>query len=444
MNQIACTQSRAHSFSRPMFSGRAFFLACALSAAVGCNAADSSEIETDDDSLSFVSQALDGYSLSAPPATLAPGASMSIDFVAPAGHNANDWIGVYPVGGQPYEYIGWSYVGAGETGTVSITLPASAVDGQAYELRYMLVDYTLAANSTSFTAVVPPPDYTFPNGPYTSPAGRYFWCDWQGLANHDTRDWIGLYRVGASQSQYLAYAFVGAAGSTSGSVELMMPADAMPGEMFETRYILSTGKQGGKSDPFAAGNRVSSPTGYIAKNTDIVSSWSAPASHAENDWIGILPVDAESTEVLAWTYVGNAGATSGQATVRLPASAPDGVYEMRYFLAGTYELSGVSTEQFHVGIEPMLTVPVTAVPGAPMSASWQAPANHSATDWIGLYEVGTSSLLTFAYVGSVGQTNGSVNIAIPASASGSYELRYATNNTYNVTATSAQFTVAPQ
>jgi hypothetical protein len=88
-----------------------------------------------------------------------------------------------------------------------------------------------------------------------------------------------------------------------------------------------------------------------------------------------------------------------------------------------------------------LTVtPTSVASGSNLTVSWQAPAGSSATDWVGLFLIGSSdeSFLWWAYTN--GTTAGSVTFTVPKIA-GQCEIRYYLNNGYTLAARSQAITV---
>jgi hypothetical protein len=89
------------------------------------------------------------YTLTASPATVGRGASLTISWTAPAGRPANDWIALYRVGDPNTFYQWWQYTGGAASGSFTLNAPNTA--GQ-YEFRYLLNDgYSSAATSNTVT-----------------------------------------------------------------------------------------------------------------------------------------------------------------------------------------------------------------------------------------------------------------------------------------------------
>lgn len=424
-------------------------LFAALPAVTGCSEA-AGPIDLEEEQVASDAQAqsiIAGYDLTNAPATVGVGQGVTASFVAPAGHGTTDWVGIYAVGAQASQYLTWTYAADTETGTVALTLPGSAVVGTSYELRlYLDNGYTLAAVSTPFIATDPVIAYGLDGEPAYPAPGTSFPISWTAPASHATTDWIGLFLTGAANNEITSFVYVDSPGATSGAVSLQLPASAAVGSTYEVRYFLNnTYDRAATSDVFTVGNTLTAPPGPIAAGASISTTWVAPPAHATTDWIGLFEVGAPNNQIASFAYVGAAGQGTGSLSLTVPASAPDGqAYELRYFLNNTYVLAGRSTS-FEVGQAYSLVGPTaTQAPGTSISASWTAPTNHATTDWIGLFQVGSApnAIVTYTYVGAAGQASGTTNLTIPASAAlGSYELRYHTNNTYNVVATSDPFEV---
>ena len=92
---------------------------------------------------------ISGYTLSASPSTVSPGASLSVSWTAPSGRPSTDWVGLYRVGDPDGSFLWWSYTNGTASGSRSVAAPSQT--GQ-YEFRYFLQDgYTLAARSNPVT-----------------------------------------------------------------------------------------------------------------------------------------------------------------------------------------------------------------------------------------------------------------------------------------------------
>lgn len=95
------------------------------------------------------------YLLNAP-AVAAPGDNISVSWDAPAGHSANDWIGLYKEGDIPSAFVSWQYTGAAANGSVSFALPTEV---GKYEFRIYLNDRSKfeVSKKIEVTRTTPPP-----------------------------------------------------------------------------------------------------------------------------------------------------------------------------------------------------------------------------------------------------------------------------------------------
>lgn len=385
-----------------------------------------------------------GYDLPTAPPTGTIGQSVAFDFVAPAEHSATDWVGIFPLGAANYQYLYWAYVPAGASGSVSVPLPTSAVDGQTYEARYFLANgSTHAATSPTFVArpAQQPIGYSL-TAPATALIGASVPFNYVAPSGHSTNDWIGLYAVGAPSYQIINWAYVPA--STSGTVSLQLPASAIAGQSYEARYYLNNGyTQTATSTSFVAENEegpqppqgytVTSTPDYVPYNQPVTVSWVAPANHSTTDWIGLFNPTAADNEVLSFKYVGSAGATSGTMTFNLGTGTGYGrKFEVRYFVNNTYQRAAVDA----FFIESNLSV-VRYLAGLDVQV---APSTrHSPTDWVGLYAQGAADadFLTKQYV----PANGAMIFTLPQSwtPTSVYELRYFAEDSFLRTGPVATF-----
>lgn len=88
--------------------------------------------------------------------------------------------------------------------------------------------------------------------------------------------------------------------------------------------------------------------------------------------------------------------------------------------------------------------PRPRVGGAAVTATWANIPNPTSADWLGLYAQGTpdQELLTFRYTDGTATNSTGLPLTVPsAAASGTYELRLFSNNTFQRLAVSNGFTV---
>lgn len=380
------------------------------------------------------------HTLSGTPSTVTSGSNVSVDWTAPADHSTTDWIGLYQVGAPDSDVAAFTYVSAGSSGTVRLTLPTDASGN--WEFRYFAnATYESQATSAAISVQLLAAGYALTGSPAKASMGSSVRINWTAPANHPATDWIGLYQVGASDRAYAAWAYVAA--GTSGATSLTLPVSATGN--WEFRYYASNFTLRAKSNSFSVQQNnqtyalVGAPISSIASST-VTVTWAAPVDHADTDWIGLFQVGADGSEFKAYAYVPSG--TSGTLSMTLPETA-SGNWEFRYYASGSYTLKATSAtislpqSTNNYGLS---GTPSTATPGTAVSVNWSAPAGHATSDWVGLYQVGAAdrAYKGFAYVASA--TSGTLSLTLPSTASGSWEFRYYSNN-YALRATSASFSV---
>jgi hypothetical protein len=175
----------------------------------------------------------------------------------------------------------------------------------------------------------------------------------------------------------------------------------------------------------------------------VTGSWSGIPSPTTKDWVGLYPAGTlEDTKYLTWEYTD--GGANGTRSLTIPAGAAPGTYELRLFSNNGYTRLAAS-DFVQIIFDARLTAsPSTIRPGDQVTASWSGIPSPTATDWVGLYAVGTledRKYLTWKYTD--GGASGTRLLPIPAGvAPGTYELRLFSNNGYTRLAASARINVA--
>ncbi len=152
-----------------------------------------------------------------------------------------------------------------------------------------------------------------------------------------SRDWIGLFPVGASVTGHKAYLM---AVEESGTYYFKAPT--APGA-YELRYILDDDRTSVASSGVVTvlGNlpppplvRVESLATTVRRGQEIPACVAIYAGQVtDKDWIGLYAPDAKNEQYLTWMYA--APTAGGPATLKAPDQP--GVYEIRYLLDNGYE-----------------------------------------------------------------------------------------------------------
>jgi hypothetical protein len=175
------------------------------------------------------------------------------------------------------------------------------------------------------------------------------------------RDWVGLYAVGAGDSAFVDWNFLNgqktlpAAGQT-GAVTLQFPAPAQPGNyqfrLFNNGYTLhatSVTVFVGTSPSSGATITVNTPNVAAGQTIEIVI---ANGPGRTNDWVGIYTLSSTDYGFQDWFFLNGLktlpATGSSNITVRFPAPAVAGVYEIRLMTNGYTKLvtsSGINVSQ---------------------------------------------------------------------------------------------------
>lgn len=171
------------------------------------------------------------YTLTATPSTANPGGTLSVNWTAPAGSNAKDWVALFKVGAPANTFGAWKYTGGATSGSFTTPAPSS---GQ-YEFRYLLKDgFTDTARSSTVT-VNPLPGYVLTAAPASASANATITVSWTAPSGRPANDWVGLYVQGAADNAWTWWKYTG--GATSGSFSIPAPKQGQ----YEFRYYLQNG-----------------------------------------------------------------------------------------------------------------------------------------------------------------------------------------------------------
>ena len=270
-------------------------------------------------------------------------------------------------------------------------------------------------------------------------ADDWFGVNWSAPGGRSTTDWVGLYRVGADDRNWLQYRYTNGSRQGSWSVRTLEPGE------YEFRYFLNDGFTKVAAGPKVTVNPLNvtlaaSPSTATAGATTFVLDWTAPAGRPAADWIALYKVGEPNSAYGWWAYTN--GATTGRFTALAPAEA--GEYEFRYLLRNGYDSVAASNRVTVNTLNPadftLTANPSTVTPGGPLSVTFTAPPGRHALDWISLYKVGdpNRSYGWWQYTG--GAESGTFNLTAPLEA-GQYEFRYLLENQYTSIKTSNTVTV---
>src|SRR4029453_6643087 len=154
-----------------------------------------------------VSVTVSSAQLSATPATLTAGGTVTAAWSGIATPTTTDWIGLYSAGAANTAYIDWMYCSCSKTastarasGSCPFTVPATLPPGN-YELRLLANNGSTSLATRPIVIAVSGPQISAT--PATLTAGGTVTAAWSGIATPTAWDWIGLYSAGAANTAYI-------------------------------------------------------------------------------------------------------------------------------------------------------------------------------------------------------------------------------------------------
>ncbi len=413
--------------------------------------------------------------LSASPASVVPGGSLTATWSGIPAPSAADWIGLYAPGSSNAATLARIFVGCGTNpsgsgvaaGSCPFPIPGVTAPG-SYQLRLFANSGALLATSANFT-VTASVVTSLSVSPTSVVAGGSVTASWSGIGSPSSGDWIGLYTPGSANASFVSRIYVGCGGSPSGSGaasgSCAFPiGSGVSAGTYQLRLLASNGvtllATSGNFTVTAPVVTVLSvsPSSVVASGS-VTASWSGIGSPSSGDSIGLYTPGSANASFISRIYVGcgaspsGSGAASGSCAFPIGAGVAAGTYQLRLFANSGFTLLATSGN-FTVTAPSGTTVsasPTSVARGGTVTATWSGIANPKAGDWIGIFAPGASYLsyvswmyVSCAQVMTSPRASGSCAMSVPAGiASGTYQIRLFSNNTYGVIGTSNAFTVAP-
>ncbi|MFC1599355.1 hypothetical protein ACFL2W_01065, partial [Candidatus Omnitrophota bacterium] len=320
---------------------------------------------------------------------------------------------------------GWS--GSKSLSGSEVVTPASTT---TYTLTATGPGGSVSQSVTVTVGTTPPTSFSVTAFPSAVAQGDPITVNWSApAAQASFNDWIGMYKQGTSNTQYLAYKYT--QGVTQGTTTFTAPnTDGV----YEFRYLLK-----GSYTSVVASNPVT--VGSVNPNPPPTLTLSAnPSSIAVGDSSTLTWSSSDATAVDAQDGWSGSKSLSGSEVVT-PAVTTT------YTLTATGPGGSVSQSvTVTVGTTPPTSFSVTAspsgvAPGGNITVDWSAPAAQvSFNDWIGLYKQGDSDIQYLAYKYTAGATQGTASFTAP-NTPGVYEFRYLLKGQYTSVAVSNPVTV---
>jgi ELWxxDGT repeat protein/VCBS repeat-containing protein len=385
--------------------------------------------------------------VSASPASVIPGGTVTATYSGIAVPSATDWVGLYDSSSTPDAgLVAWAFTNGTGAGSLNLVVPAHLPPGTTYELRLFTNNtYTRMATSAPFSVVASSSSVSA--SPSTVIPGGSVTATYSGVAAPTATDWVGLYDSSSTPNPgLLAWAYTN--GSAAGSLNLAVPAGATPGATYELRlFTANSYTRLATSAPFsvvASSAAISASPSAVNPGGTVSANFSGITGPSTSDWVGLYDSSsAADPALLAWTYTG--GAANGSVNLTVPLSATPGTtYALRLFTNNSYVRLATSAQFSVVANATISASPASVADGSPVTATWSGIATPTATDWVGLYASSAAAdpaVLAWAYTG--GAAAGSLNLTVPvgSAADTTYELRLYSNNSYTRLATSGPISV---
>jgi hypothetical protein len=414
-----------------------------------------------------------------PPATVtvSGGATVTVAVAGGPGQ-VGDWLGLYRVGGTVSQWLDWKYLNGTRTrpttgltaASVTFTLPGGS---GSYQIRFFANDTatllttssTIVSNTTTqltVNGVSPPATVTVPGGTNVTVAVT--------AGPGQVGDWLGLYRVGATVSQWLDWKYLNGTrtrpttGLTAATVTFTIPPG---GGAYEIRFfendtatlLVTSSTINSTVAPQLAVNGVNPPATVTVAGGAIVTVTMTGGPGQTGDWLGLYRVGATVSQWLDWKYLNGTRTRPttglGAATVTFTLPTGGGSYEIRFFSNDTATLlatsstiiSNTATQLTVNGVSPPATVSVSG--GAVVTVAVTGGPGHIG-DWLGLYRVGAtpSQWLDWKYLNgtrtqpTTGLGAATVTFSLPAG-SGNYEVRFYENDSVTLLRTSSTIIAGP-
>ena len=276
-------------------------------------------------------------SLTSSATSVAAGTAVTVTLVGGAG-GGSDWLALAPAGAPDTSYVQWVYVGAGVSNR-AWTVVAPSNTGQ-YEFRLFLNNaFIRAATSPPITVTTPlPPMPPVLSVDAANVAGGSTVAVTLTNAPGGAGDWIALAAVGAPDTSYVQWVWVGA-GTTTRIWNVVMPT---AGGTYEFRLFLNGGYQRAATSPPVT---VAAATPALTVNTTntvvggSVTVTLTGGAGGSADWLALAAASSADTGYLQWTYVGP-GVSTRTWTVTMPVTP--GSYQFRLFLNNGFSRAATS------------------------------------------------------------------------------------------------------
>jgi hypothetical protein len=362
-----------------------------------------------------------GVSLSSA-ATFHKDETITIDFSGFTA-DAKDWITVVPANAPLTSYGEYHYTAGVAAGSMDfVALPVGN-----YEARAYFNDNFALVTRTAFSVVDGVSGVGVTSTKQSYLPQEAISIDWSGFTL-DPTDWITIVPAGAGPMAFDEWHY------TDGAAAGSMSFGGLPEGAYEARAFFADGFTLAAKMSFTVGL----PPGVATEKTsyttgDVVNVNFDHLPGAQLDWIAIAHAGSSPYDYVAWSYTN--GATAGS----LPFSGlAAGEYEARAYGNDSFTLLATSTFTV-VAPNRAIATESTYQVGAPVVVTFSGlPGNQM--DWIAITDVDAPNTSYIMWVYTNGQVDGTATFeGLPE---GTYEARSYLDDSFQIVARSAPFTVA--
>jgi RHS repeat-associated protein len=267
---------------------------------------------------------------------------------------------------------------------------------------------------------------------------------WSGIVAPTVDNWIGTFKPGSSNSEYVTRQWTG--GGASGSAAVSIPIGLATGTYELRLFVRDSFTLLATSNTFSVTSAPPALTvtpASVNAGANVTASWVRMPAPSTGDWIALAIPGSPNTEFISFRNAG--GTAAGSMYFPIPAEIYTGTYELRYFASGTNTLRATSNAFAVTGITPtsLTASPGSLAPGASLTVNWAAIATPRAGDWIAFAPTGSPNDVWQARFDTNGAASGGTSFTIPAgTGNGTFELRLYASGTTTRLATSNTITVA--
>ena len=302
--------------------------------------------------------------LTASPATVAPGGTLTVSWQGMGTPSASDWLALVPLGASDQSYVAWVFSTGRSSDSTLFVLPATLPAG-SYDVR-LFANNTFKRLATSDGVTVTAPGPTLAASPVATAPGGTLTVAWRNIAAPTATDWVGVYAAGTADASYLTRFYTN--GRASDRTLFLLPTDLVPGSYELRLFANDTMTRLATANAFsvATGPSLTGSPVAVAAGGTLSINWAGIAVPTATDWVGLMPLNASDASYVAWSHT--TGAASGSLGLAIPESVPAGTYELRLFTQDTVQRLAVGNL---VTVGPTLIMsPTSVAPGGTVTVTW--------------------------------------------------------------------------